>query len=124
VVVVEYRKILAILLILMLITFPLSIGLIYIHDNPANVTPISSINSGMTQIGTNVTVKGNITSGYGYLMGTYIQVATLTDESGNLTFSWADSLLEIGWIVIVKGTVYTNYSLHPTSSVELVILFP
>ena len=47
VVIMERRKALAILLMVVVIAVPLSLGLIYIHDNPGDVTPISSINSGI-----------------------------------------------------------------------------
>ncbi len=108
---------------LMLITIPLSLGLIYIHDNPTNVTPISSVNSGMAQIGAIVTVKGNITAITVYMDPNGLDV-WISDGTGILEFFLTDSRFHIGMIVIVKGTVYTNYTLHPTSSVELVILFP
>lgn len=120
----KYRKILAILLTVMLSTVLLTLGVIYLHDNPANVTLISSINSEMTHVGANVTVKGNITSISTTLMGSHDQFVWLSDKTGSLNFFWTETWLSIGWIVIVKGTVKNNHSLLPASSVELVLLFP
>ena len=122
VVIMERRKALAILLMVVVIAVPLSLGLIYIHDNPGDVTPIYSINSGITNIGANVTVKGNIT-GITVYMDPYGLDVWISDGTGILEFFWTQTRLDVGWTVIVKGTVSNNYTLLPTSSVELVLLF-
>ncbi len=116
------RKVLAIILMSIVIIVPLS--LIYAHDNPAELTSISSINAGSTPIGSNVTIKGTITSIIISGMDLNNQYVSLSDGSGSLGFSWSKTHLEVGWIVIVKGTVHRNNSLRPVSSVELVLLFP
>ncbi|MHA1863872.1 MAG: hypothetical protein ACTSWA_08890 [Candidatus Thorarchaeota archaeon] len=118
------RKAQATILMSIVIVVSFSLALIFAHDNPAELTPISSINAGITPLGSNVTIKGNITSIMMYHVGLNDQVVSLSDGSGSLRFYWSKTHLEVGWIVIVKGTVHRNNSLRPVSSVELVLLFP
>ena len=118
------RKTLAISMVLVVLVASLSLTLIYAHDNPANLTPILSINTGNTSIGSNVTIKGNITSIIMLFIGFNDQVVTINDGSGNLEFFWTRTKLDIGWSIIVKGTVSQTDVLYPVSSVEPVILFP
>lgn len=119
----ERKKVLAIPITVMVIAVTLCLGLIYIHDNPSGLIPISSINTGTTEIGAKVIVKGNITAITVYTMNPNDLDVWISDGTGILEFFSTDSRFYIGMTVIVKGTVYTNYTLLPTSSVEIVILF-
>jgi hypothetical protein len=85
---------------------------------------MSSINSGITPIGSNVTVKGTINSILLFFMGPHDQSVQISDGSGNLTFYWTRTRLAVGWIILVCGTVGRNNNLHPVSSIERVLLFP
>jgi DNA/RNA endonuclease YhcR with UshA esterase domain len=118
------RKAVATLLVLIAIATPLSLAFTYLHDNPAGMTPISSINAGITPIGTNVTLKGEIKEIVFLLMGLNDQSVRMSDGSGNISFFWTETRLQVNWIILVKGTIYANHSLHPVSSVEIVSLFP
>ena len=118
------RKVLATILISIVILVSFSLALIYTHDNPAELIPISSINAGITPLGSNVTIKGNITSIMMLWVGLNDLFVSLSDGSGSLRFYWSKAHLEVGWIILVKGTVYCNNSLRPVSSVERVLLFP
>ena len=118
------RKTLATLTMLVVIVASLSLALIYVHDNPAGLIPISSINTGVTPIGSNVTLKGEIINIIIFFIGPNDQSVLLSDGSGNITFFWTKTRLEVGWTVIVKGTVHQNDSIRPISSVEPVLLFP
>ena len=120
----RWRKALATLLVLVAIMAPLSLILIYVHDNPAGMTPISSINTGVTPIGSNVTLKGRILEICVLLMGPNDQTVRLSDGSGSVRFFWTDTRLQVNWTILVRGTVDTNETLRPVSNVELVLLFP
>jgi hypothetical protein len=120
---VRRRKALATLVVLVVILASLSLALIYVHDNPVGLTPISSINTEVTPIGSNVTIKGEITSIIFLMMGPNDQVVSISDGSGSVEFFWTKTRLDVGWIILVRGTVYWNYSIHPVSSVDQVLLF-
>ena len=118
------NKALAILIISTTLVASLSLALIYTHDNPVGLTPISSINSGTTPIGSNVTIKGEIASIVVLHIGLNFQFVSISDGTGNLTIFWTEMKLDIGWNIIIQGTVHRNNSLKPVSNVELVLLFP
>ena len=114
---------LALLTVSIILVASFSFVLTYIHDNPIGLTQISSINSGATPIGSNVTIKGQITHIMVLWMFPNDQLISLTDGTGNLTFDWTRSTLDVGWNIIVQGTVHHNTRLYPVSNVELVLLF-
>ncbi|MHA2003004.1 MAG: hypothetical protein ACW975_11205 [Candidatus Thorarchaeota archaeon] len=95
---------------------------IYLHDYPFGVTPMSDM--GTTPIGTNVTVRGEITNILNLFAGLNDQFVTVSEGSDYVKFYWHRTRLEVGWIVIVRGTVRGYLSLHPVASVERVWLFP
>ncbi len=101
----------------------LSIISIYIHDNPERLTSIDNINQGLIPVGTNVTVKGVIIEIRYYFLGSNDQIVTITNGECNLTFFWLDSPLDLGWKIIVSGTVDSTTSLRSVSIVERVLLF-
>lgn len=96
---------------------------VYVHDNPAGLVHISAINSGRVPIGANVTVKGEIVDILMLFMGTNDQYVKLSDGTGNLTFYWTRTRLDIGWVIIMSGTVYRTHNLRWVTSVERVALF-
>ncbi len=118
------RRVLATLLVLIAIVTPVTLALIYVHDSPAGMTPISSINTGVTSIGSNVTLKGKIIQISMFYVGLNDQFVNLSDGSGSIVFFWTETRLQVNWTVLVRGTVDTNEALHPVSDVELVLLFP
>ena len=120
----RWRKALATLLVLVAIMAPLSLILIYVHDNPAGMTPISSINTGITPISSNVTLKGVISEIAVILNGPNMQYVRVSDGSGSIEFFWHETRLQVNWTILVRGTVDTNETLRPVSNVELVLLFP
>ncbi|RDE11811.1 MAG: hypothetical protein C4K48_11000 [Candidatus Thorarchaeota archaeon] len=118
------KRALATLLVLIAIMAPLSLTLMYVHDNPTGITPISSINTGITPIGSDVTVKGVILEIVVILNGRNMQNVRMSDGSGSIELYWTETRLHVNWTIIVRGTAYSNLSLDPVSSVELVLLFP
>jgi len=118
------KKTLATLLALIVIDASITLVLIYVHDNPAGITPISSINTGNTPIGYNVTLKGEIIDFLATPLILSGQNVLMSDGSGNISFFSTETQLQINWTVIVKGTVHTNDSLLLVSGVNLVLLFP
>jgi hypothetical protein len=117
------RKVYSYSISLIILIIPLSLGLIYAHDNPTGITSLEIINSGAARVGTNVTAKGTITEILLLAMGPYDQLVHLSSPDGNITFFWTQPRLEVGWSVIVRGTVYQWYEIHPVFSVQRVILF-
>jgi hypothetical protein len=117
------RKVYSYSIGLIILIIPLSLGLIYAHDNPTSITSLESINSGAARVGTNVTVKGTITEILLLFMGPYDQLVHLSSPDGNITFFWTQFRLEVGSSVIVRGTVYEGNEIHPVFSVQRVILF-
>ena len=115
---------LALLTVSIILVASFSFVLTYIHDNPIELTPISTINSGITPIGSNVTIKGEITEIVVLAIAPNFQSVSVSDGTGSLTFFWTRTILDVGWTVIVRGTVNRTDSLSPISSVESVLLFP
>jgi len=118
------RKALATLIVLVAIIASMSVAFIYVHDNPVRVTPISSINAGITPVGTNVTLKGEFKEELASPLMGICQHILMSDGSGNISFYCYETRLQIGWTLIVRGTVQTNKTLYLVSSVEQVLLFP
>jgi DNA/RNA endonuclease YhcR with UshA esterase domain len=83
---------------------------------------MDDINQGTVSAGTNVTVKGNIIQIRYYYLGSNDQLVTISDGTGDLTFIWENTFLDIGWTIIVKGRVNSNISIY-AYSVEKVWLF-
>ncbi len=106
-----------------IIIAPLLLGMVYIHDNPPGITLIANINSGEALIGTNITVKGNITEIFMLYAGPFDQTITLTDGQSTLKFYWSKSQVGLGWIIVVSGTINSNNSLNRVTSVERVWIF-
>jgi hypothetical protein len=100
------RKALAVVVVVITIA-----ALIYLHDYPFGITPMSAM--GTTPIGTNVTVRGEITDILNLFVGLNDQFVTVSDGSDYVKFYWHRTRLEVGWIVIVRGTVRGYLSLHP-----------
>ena len=118
------NKALAMLLALIVIAASITLVLTYVHDNPAGITPISSINTGNTPTGSNVTLKGRIIEFLATPLILSGQNVLMSDGSGNISFFSTGALLQINWTILVRGTVHTNYSLYPVSGVEIVLMFP
>lgn len=118
------NKVLATLLVLIVIAASITLAMICVHDNPAGITPISSINTGNTPIGSNVTVKGEMVDFLATPLILSGQNVLMSDGSGNISFFSTENQLQINWAIIVKGTVHTNDSLRLVSGVALVLLFP
>ncbi|MFW9911147.1 MAG: OB-fold nucleic acid binding domain-containing protein [Candidatus Thorarchaeota archaeon] len=116
------RKELAAMVVVITITATLSLTFIYFHDYPYGATPMSAM--GTTPIGTNVTVRGEITDILSLHMGLNDQFVTVSDGSDHVKFYWHQTRLEVGWIVVVRGTVSGYLHLHPVESVDRVWLFP
>ena len=110
------------ILLISLLAISISIISVYTHDNPEKTTPMDDINQGIVSAGTNVTVKGNITQIRYYYLGSNDQLVTISDGTGNLTFIWENTFLDIGGTIIVKGRVNSNISIY-AYSVEKVWLF-
>lgn len=106
------RKSYGIMGVILVIIASLSLVLTYLRDCPFEVTPMSAINAGMTPLGTNVTVKGEITGGIEYLVLPNFYELVVSDRNGELTIASVGVYLEVGWTIIVRGTVYSNTSLH------------
>lgn len=86
------------------------------HDGLFGVTPIENINNFSVDNGTAVTIKGEITLIFGDLV-------TISDSTGSLGFTWADSgSLSLHSIVVVRGVVSSFITLTDVSSVALVWL--
>lgn len=116
-------KVVVLLLAFMAIIAPITLTLIYTHDNLSGAIPISSIKSALTPIGTNVTLKGKIIDILVLSLSANDQVVSISDGSGFIGFFWTKTLLQINWTILVGGTVDTNHTLRPVSEVELVLLF-
>jgi hypothetical protein len=71
-----------------------------------------------------VTLKARIAYIVIFFIGINDQSVTISDGSGFIEFFWTKTRLQINWTILVSGTVHTNYSLYPVSSVEVVLLFP
>lgn len=98
--------------------------IVYIHDNPAGIVAIASINSDEVPIGTDVIVKGEVTWVLIYFMGPYDQVSFgLCDGSGNLSIGTRIPVYD-GWTVIVWGSVRSNDTMSNVTDIERVWLFP
>jgi len=95
----------------------------YIHDNPLGITPIADINAGMFGYGENVTIKGVIVEILLLTMGPHDQWVTVSDGYGNISLYWYDSRLEVGWVIIARGSVLSIHELFGTQWLERVWLF-
>ena len=96
---------------------------IYVHDNPPRITPIADVNSGKTTIGENVTIRGEIIYIIMFFMGPNDQVITVGDSLNNVTFAWFTSRIYLDWVIIARGTVYSNHELIHVEWLEHVWLF-
>jgi DNA/RNA endonuclease YhcR with UshA esterase domain len=115
-------RLIAPILLISLLAISISIISVYTHDNPEKTAPMDDINQGTVSAGTNVTVKGNIIQIRYYYLGSNDQLVTISDGTGDLTFIWENTFLDIGWTIIVKGRVNSNISIY-AYSVEKVWLF-
>lgn len=111
---------LALLTVSVILVASLGFVFAYVHDNPIGLTPISSINSEIIPLGSNVTVKGEITQIVVLAVAPNFQDVLVSDGTGSLRFFWTRTILDVGWNVIVQGTVDHNTSLRPVTNVELV----
>jgi hypothetical protein len=118
------NKVLATLLTLIVVAASVTLAAIYVHDNPAGITPISSINTGNTPIGSNVTLKGRIIDFLATPLILSGQNVLMSDGSGNISFISTETQLQINWTIIVGGTILARNLLYLVSDVELVLLFP
>ena len=115
------RRLAAILTVAVVVSTSLAVA--FLHDNPTGLTPIADINTGAVALGENVTVRCRILSILCLFMGPYDQMLTLTDGPGNLSAYWSESRLEVGWVIIIRGTVDSNRSLAHLEWLERVWLF-
>jgi len=95
----------------------------YIHDNPLGITPIADINAGRVGAGENVTIKGRILSIFALAIGLNDWTLTVGDRQANITLDWTDFRVEVGWVIIARGTVHSSRGLYPTEWLERVWLF-
>ena len=95
----------------------------FVHDNPTGLTPIADINSGAVAPGENVTVKCRIMSIVMLFVGLQDQLLSLTDGQCNLSAYWSETRVEVGWVIIIRGAVYSNESLVHLEWLERVWLF-
>ena len=95
----------------------------YIHDNPSGIAPIADINAGKVGVGENVTIMARMISGIQYYMGLCDATLLVTDGQGNITLGWDRCFIQIGWVIIARGTVASRSELGHVQWVERIWLF-
>ena len=114
------RRLTALVIIVVAVTACLGT---YIHDNPSGITSIADINAGKVAVGDNVMIKGRIMSILLLLMIPNDQTLTVGDWQANITLGWTHFRVEVGWVIIARGTVASSRDLHHTEWLERVWLF-
>jgi len=106
------------IVILLVIVLIGGLGIIASHDGLIGTTSIIDINNGDIAIGTQVTVKGELTLRLGNA-----HTITVVGGSNTLGFIWSGSSPPLHSIIVVRGTVSSVISLSDVSSVDVVWLF-
>jgi hypothetical protein len=100
-----------------------SLGIAFAHDYPAGITRIAEINTGAVAPGENVTIRCRVVSVLVLLIGFGLQYLMLSDGPNNLTADWSKSQVEVGWVIVTRGTVESNRSLSHLIWLERVWFF-
>ncbi len=93
-----------------------AIGIVAWHDGLFGVTQIRDINQGDIDVGTAVTIKGELTARLGNLV-------TVNTGSNFVAFLWEGEIPPLHSIVVVRGTVESFISLTDVTSVDAVWIF-
>jgi len=95
----------------------------YIHDNPLGTTPIADINAGRVGVGENVTIKGRILSIFALAIGLNDWTLTVGDRQANITLFWTHFRVDVGWVIVTRGTVHSSHELGSIVWLDRVWLF-
>lgn len=108
------RPVAKILLVVVLIGV-IAVGFIAYHDGLIGLTSINDINDNLVDIGTHVSVKGEVTLRVG-------NIITVSDGANFVFFEW-DGASTLNSIVVVRGSVSSIVSLANVTSVDVVWIF-
>ena len=93
------------------------VGVLAWHDGAIGVTSMADINSGNVDIGTVVTVKGELIIRLGNQL-------TIQDENLNfVAFTWDGTIPPLNSIIVVTGRVTSFVTLGDVTSVRQAIIF-
>jgi len=104
-------KILLVVVVIAIVT----VGVVAWHDGLIGLTSINDINDGLVDVGTHVSIKGEVTARVGNLI-------TVNDGPNLVAFTW-DGASTLNSIVVVRGVVTSFITLGNVTSVDVVWIF-